>query len=106
MSNEESTESFWARYREAERITAALKGPPPPLADLRDAILGAMAGGFCAMLALAFAGVYGEIFEYAALGVSIISGGGFYTARAIAQKAWNKEFMRQLHYTDPNRPSV
>lgn len=102
MSNaKESSDNFWARYKEAERITTALKGPCPPPPMPNDAILGGLAGGFPAMLALGFAGVHGDRFEYITLAVAGISGGSVYLVKYLAYRGWHRELEHQLRQTTP-----
>lgn len=103
MSNEEeSGDSFWTRYKEAERVTTALKGPCPPPACPADAILGGFAGGVPAMLALALAGIYGDQFEYITLAVAAIAAGSVYLVKFLAYRAWHRELTRQLRQADPS----
>lgn len=102
MNNDkESCESYWARYKEAERVTTALKGPCPPPPGPTDAILGGFAGGVPAMLALGFAGVYGVRFEYITIGVAGLSAGSVYFVKHLAYRGWHRELSRQLSHTDP-----
>jgi len=101
MIKEESGDEFWARYKEAERITTALKGPCPPPPGPKEAILGGFAGGAPAMLALAIAGVYGDRFEYITLAVAAISAGSVYLVKHLAYTSWQKEMALQLRQTEP-----
>lgn len=102
MSNkEESGEEFWARYKEAEKVTTALKGPCPPPAGPKDAIIGGFAGGAPAMLALAIAGVYGDRLEYITLAVAAIAASSVYLVKHLAYSAWHKELTIQLRQTEP-----
>lgn len=100
-SKEESGEEFWARHKEAEKITAALRGPCPPPPGPKEAILGGFAGGAPAMLALAIAGVYGDRLEYITLAVAFISAVSVYFVKHHACSSWNKEMARQLRQTEP-----
>ena len=102
MSNKvESGEEFWARYKEAEKITTDLKGPCPPPPGPKEAILGGFAGGAPAFLALAIAGVYGDRLEYITLAVAVISAGAVYFVKRLAYSAWHKEMTIRLRQTEP-----
>ncbi len=44
MDEQERRETYWARDKEAERFITSIKGPRPEPTEIRDSILGAMAG--------------------------------------------------------------
>ena len=105
MDQQESSEAYWARHKEAERLITSIKGPRPEPTEARDSILGAMAGGFSAKLALAFAGVQGERFDYITLAVAGVAAGAVFLCRRFQQRDWHKAWMNRMSQTAPSKVS-
>lgn len=101
MVQQESSEAYWARHKEAERIITSIKGPRPEPTEARDSIFGATAGGVSAMLALALAGVHGERFDYITLTVAGIAGGSVFLCRRFQQRDWQRAWMNRMSQTAP-----
>ncbi|MEL7937636.1 hypothetical protein [Pseudomonas delhiensis] len=97
----ESKESFWARYEEARRVVTIQRGEEPQTPDAQDAILSATGGGFCAMLALAMAGVSGERFSWITLAVAAIAGSAIYLTRWYSSRQWQTALNKRLEETKP-----
>lgn len=100
VNDTEDAEMYHSRAKEAEAHVTRLKGPRPT-SEANDCILGASAGGFSAMAALALAGVNGERFEYITLIVAGIAGALTFFARRSQCKAWQAAWQNRMEQTAP-----
>lgn len=101
MIEHESSESFWARQKEAERFVSSTKGPRPEPTEVRDAILSGTAGFALATLTLALAGVGGGRFDNISSVVALIAAASVYLCRLLQQRTWQRAWMSRLSQTAP-----
>lgn len=103
MVERESSESFLARKKEAERFVSSTRGPRPEPTEVKDAILAGTAGYALAMLTLALAGVGGERFDNTSPVVALIAAASVYLCRRLQQRAWQRAWMIRMSQTSPDK---
>lgn len=103
MIEHESSESFWARQKEAERFVSSTKGSRPEATEVRDSILAGTAGFALATLTLALAGVGGERFDNISSVVALIAAASVYLCRLLQQRAWQRAWMIRMSQTAPGK---
>lgn len=99
----ETKEQFWSRYAEAERSVTSRLGKMPKAPEPLSAIMGALAGGVSAMLALVLAGVHGDRLSWITLTVATVAASAVYFTGYYKHARWHKALIAQLESTKPKK---